>query len=493
MRSERSFGKTVIVAQDGPGFLVNRCGRPFYSESLQLLRERAATHEQIDRIMRMNGFRMGPFELMDLVGIDIGFEVAKSFDAQVFGAEARWKPSPLQARKVAAGTLGRKTGKGWYEYPPGRPDDPEPKGGEIDPAWLERPGVHALPPYGSLVELTPEADADTEALFADFHVERVQEPVLERIVCQLVNEAMFAVGEGVASPEDVDRGVEARAQLSPRASRLGEAGRNESRQVLPGSSRRRALPDRPAAQARMIDTAVVPVAGRGTRLLPATRALPKALLPLVDEPVIDLVLQELAVAGISRVVLVVGEHADVLARHLDGRGDDGIALEWVRQPEPLGLGDAVMRGAEAVGDQPYVVALGDALIEPPGIVSRLIAAFGDGYDAAIAVEDVGPERTSSYGIVDADRSTTGAPVRGIVEKPAPGTAPSTLAVAGRYVLAPGLRAPAPGYGGEIQLTDALAGVRAVAVALADDERRLDVGDPDGYAHAFLARYESRQR
>jgi 3-hydroxybutyryl-CoA dehydrogenase len=202
-----SFNKSIIVAEDGPGFLVNRCGRPFYSEALQLLRERVATHEQIDRIVRFAGFRMGPFELMDLVGIDVGFEVAKSFDAQAFGAEPRWKPSMLQARKVAAGTLGRKTGKGWYAYPPGRPDDPEPAGGEINPAWLERPGVHALPPYGSLVELTPEADDATVALFADFQVERVQEPVLERIVCQLVNEAMFAVGEGVGSPEDVDRGM----------------------------------------------------------------------------------------------------------------------------------------------------------------------------------------------------------------------------------------------------------------------------------------------
>jgi UTP--glucose-1-phosphate uridylyltransferase len=181
-----------------------------------------------------------------------------------------------------------------------------------------------------------------------------------------------------------------------------------------------------------------------------------------------------------------GEHADLLTRHLGDR------VEYVRQPEPLGLGDAVVRGAEAVGDQPYVVALGDALIEPPSIVSRLIDAF-DGHDAAIAVEDVGPDRTASYGIVDCDYSTTGAPVRGIVEKPAPGTAPSTLAVAGRYVLGPGLRAAAPGVGGEIQLTDALRGLNAVAVGLRRDERRLDVGDPEGYAQAFLARYESRRR
>ncbi|MDQ3935783.1 MAG: 3-hydroxyacyl-CoA dehydrogenase NAD-binding domain-containing protein, partial [Actinomycetota bacterium] len=120
------MGRQPIRAKDGPGFLVNRCNRPFGAESLRLLQEGVATHEQIDRIVRLaGGFRMGPFELMDLVGIDVGFEVAKSFTEQSFG-EPRWRPSPLQARMVAAGRLGRKTGRGWYEYPPGRPDDPEP-------------------------------------------------------------------------------------------------------------------------------------------------------------------------------------------------------------------------------------------------------------------------------------------------------------------------------------------------------------------------------
>ena len=123
-----AMGKDVIVAADGPGFLVNRCGRPFSAEGLRLLHERAATHEQIDRICRLGGgFRMGPFELMDLVGIDVGFEVAKSFTELSFG-EPRWRPSPIQARMVAAGRLGRKSGRGYYDYVEGtpyRPDDPE--------------------------------------------------------------------------------------------------------------------------------------------------------------------------------------------------------------------------------------------------------------------------------------------------------------------------------------------------------------------------------
>ena len=124
-----AMGKQVILAADGPGFLVNRCGRPFGAEALRLLQERVASAEQIDRICRLGGgFRMGPFELMDLVGIDVGFEVAKSFTELSFG-EPRWRPSPIQARMVAAGRLGRKTGRGYYDYPEGkpyRPEDPEP-------------------------------------------------------------------------------------------------------------------------------------------------------------------------------------------------------------------------------------------------------------------------------------------------------------------------------------------------------------------------------
>ncbi len=111
-----AMGKTVIVAKDGPGFIVNRCNRPFGLEALRLLAERIADIEMIDRICRMEGgFRMGPFELMDLVGVDTGFEVSKSFFEQSFG-EPRWRPSPIAARYVAAGLYGRKSGRGYYDY-----------------------------------------------------------------------------------------------------------------------------------------------------------------------------------------------------------------------------------------------------------------------------------------------------------------------------------------------------------------------------------------
>jgi 3-hydroxybutyryl-CoA dehydrogenase len=288
-----AMGRRVIDATDGPGFVVNRCNRPFGLEALKLLAERAADVETIDRICRLGGgFRMGPFELSDLVGVDVGFEVSKSFHELSFG-EPRWRPSPLQARQVAAGRLGRKSGRGWYEYGDGphRPDDPEaPAAGggagrlvviagelpvaeelrglaaaagwaAVDPVaadgevpWLaidcgaepdEPPlqggplamlvadgslhaldpgggsvGFHVLPPLdgGALVELTRSrsttdvAAARAEELFASLgrHVAWVQDApglVLGRIVCQLVNEACFAVGEGVGSPEDVDDGM----------------------------------------------------------------------------------------------------------------------------------------------------------------------------------------------------------------------------------------------------------------------------------------------
>ena len=110
------MGKRVIVASDGPGFLANRCARPFGLEALKLLAEGVADHATIDRVVRMGGgFRMGPFELMDLVGIDVGFEVTKSFWEQSFH-EPRWRPSMIQARMVQAGRFGRKAGRGYYDY-----------------------------------------------------------------------------------------------------------------------------------------------------------------------------------------------------------------------------------------------------------------------------------------------------------------------------------------------------------------------------------------
>ena len=226
-------------------------------------------------------------------------------------------------------------------------------------------------------------------------------------------------------------------------------------------------------------------------MLPATRAVPKALLPLVDRPVVELVIEELAAAGIERFVLVAGRDAAAVRTHFAGDP----AVEVVVQPEPRGLGDAVARGAEAI-DGPFAVAVGDALVDAAA-TRRLIEAF-ERSDAvvAMAVEPVDSEHVGRYGIVAPAGDGDPIPVAGIVEKPTPAEAPSNLAVAGRWVLAARaaevLASTPPGHGGEVQLTDAIArlcddGARVVAVPLGPGERRLDLGDPEGYAGAFVER------
>ena len=287
------MGKRVILAKDGPGFLANRCARPFGLESLRLLAEGVADHATIDRIVRMGAnFRMGPFELADLVGIDVGFEVSKSFYEQSFH-EPRWRPSLIQAQMVQAGRIGRKAGRGYYDYRGDRHRDQDPetleargKGkvaiegdgtladelralaaeaglevthadgsngdapdlvvdaavgrsaadiaalGElgtptcilcVDGSLAELDaggggvGFHALPPLAEsrLVELTRSAftsDQTANAAETFFHtlgkhVEWVGDApglVLGRIFCQLVNEACFALADGVGSADDID-------------------------------------------------------------------------------------------------------------------------------------------------------------------------------------------------------------------------------------------------------------------------------------------------
>ena len=237
--------------------------------------------------------------------------------------------------------------------------------------------------------------------------------------------------------------------------------------------------------------AVIPVAGLGTRMLPATRAVPKALLPLVDRPVVDLIVEELAAAGIERFVLVAGRDADSFRAHFSDR--EGV--EVVLQLEPRGLGDAVARGGEVL-EGPFAVAVGDALVDG-GLMTRLIDGYvRTGADAAVAVETVPLDQVARYGVVAPAGDGELIRVAGLVEKPEPSAAPSRLAVAGRYVLSPAvvdtLRHTPPGRGGEVRLTDAIdrhcrSGGGVVAVPLAGSERRIDVGEPEGYAAAFVER------
>jgi 3-hydroxybutyryl-CoA dehydrogenase len=236
----RAMGKTVIRASDGPGFLVNRCNRPFGLEALRLLGERVADVPTIDRIVRLGGgFRMGPFELSDLVGVDTGFDVSRSFYELSFG-EPRWRPSPIQARMVAAGLHGRKRGRGYYDYSgdshrPADPPAPARTGGAVvhgdgplAEALRELAGAaggpeiavdglggtvagesfHALVPL-ALVEVTGDAGERAFAALG-LHTARVAPSpagVLPRIVCQVINECAFALGEGVGSADDIDAGM----------------------------------------------------------------------------------------------------------------------------------------------------------------------------------------------------------------------------------------------------------------------------------------------
>jgi 3-hydroxybutyryl-CoA dehydrogenase len=175
----RGMGRTPIRARDSVGFVANRCVRPFFLESLRMLSEGIAPHDEIDRIVRLGaGLRMGPFELMDLIGIDVNFAVARSFWEQSFG-EPRWRPSPIHERMVASGRLGRKTGRGFYTYEQGAPHRPR------------DPDVSAERPIFDEAELE-EVAGPNAAL------------VLTRLGSTIANEACFALGEHVASEEDIN-------------------------------------------------------------------------------------------------------------------------------------------------------------------------------------------------------------------------------------------------------------------------------------------------
>jgi 3-hydroxybutyryl-CoA dehydrogenase len=175
----RRMGRTPIRARDSVGFVANRCVRPFFLESLRMLGEGIASHDEIDRIMRLGGgFRMGPFELMDLIGIDVNFAVARSFWEQSFG-EPRWRPHPIHERMVAAGRLGRKTQRGFYTYERNAPHRPR------------DPGVSAERPILDEGELESVAG-------------ELAPTVLTRVGAQIANEACFALGDRVASAEDIN-------------------------------------------------------------------------------------------------------------------------------------------------------------------------------------------------------------------------------------------------------------------------------------------------
>jgi UTP--glucose-1-phosphate uridylyltransferase len=269
--------------------------------------------------------------------------------------------------------------------------------------------------------------------------------------------------------------------------------------------------------ARPVRKAVIPAAGLGTRFLPATKAVPKEMLPIVDVPTIQLVVDEAVRAGVTDVIVINGRHKSAIEDHFDHayelehtlreRGNGKLADEMaaisslvrlisVRQKQPLGLGHAVLCAREAVGAEAFAVLLGDDLIDDDGEpgIGQLMRVHAETGAAAIAIMEVPAGKEHMYGIVAGERDASGRMrIREMVEKPRPGTAPSRWAIVGRYVLPaeiwPYLAATRPGAGGEIQLTDALrelvaspAGMYGVVVR----GTRHDAGDKLGYLRANLA-------
>ena len=272
---------------------------------------------------------------------------------------------------------------------------------------------------------------------------------------------------------------------------------------------------------KSVTKAVIPAAGLGTRFLPATKATPKEMLPVVDRPAIQYVVEEAIRAGLNDVLMITGRNKRALEDHFDRvpvlesqlaeQGKDALLkaveatnelgeLHYVRQGDPKGLGHAVLRGKVHVGDEPFAVLLGDDLIdEKEDLLSRMVEVQQATGGSVIALMEVPRESISAYGAaaIEAVEGQDGyVKVTGLVEKPAPEEAPSNFAVIGRYVLSSKvfevLENTAPGRGNEIQLTDAL---QTLAVGTGEGEgvygvvfkgRRFDTGDKLSYLNAKIS-------
>ncbi|MGH8600044.1 MAG: UTP--glucose-1-phosphate uridylyltransferase GalU [Burkholderiales bacterium] len=265
-----------------------------------------------------------------------------------------------------------------------------------------------------------------------------------------------------------------------------------------------------------ITKAVFPVAGLGTRFLPATKASPKEMLPVVDKPLIQYAVEEAVAAGITQLIFITGRGKRAIEDHFDKALEVEMRLEadgklkmlaavqeiippevsciYVRQPEALGLGHAVLCAAPVIDDEPFAILLADDLIDgTPPVLKQMIDLYQREQCSIIGVERISPEQSTQYGVVK-PASATGAGgnvqrIFGIVEKPQPAQAPSDLGVVGRYILSGRvlhcLRHVAPGAGGEIQLTDGIAALlrEEPVMAYAFDGTRYDCGSKLGYLKA----------
>jgi len=266
-----------------------------------------------------------------------------------------------------------------------------------------------------------------------------------------------------------------------------------------------------------IRKAVFPVAGLGTRFLPATKAMPKEMLTVVDRPIIQHVVDEARAAGIEHFIFITGRNKSVIEDHFDKqveleevlreRGKTAELellardlpapgqMSFTRQQSPLGLGHAIWCARELVGNEPFALLLPDVLVQTrgPGCLAQLLAVYNRHGGNVIAVEEVADEDLGSYGVVDVEQEEGAVySIEGMVEKPSPGTAPSNLIIMGRYVLQPEifgiLEAGETGAGGEIQLTDAMLKLLADQSfrALKYEGRSFDCGSKVGFLTANVA-------
>ena len=266
---------------------------------------------------------------------------------------------------------------------------------------------------------------------------------------------------------------------------------------------------------KRVTKAVFPAAGMGTRFLPATKANPKEMLPIVDKPLIQYAVEEAVAAGITDLIFIIGRTKRAIADHFDKAYELEVELEargkfkaledlrnmlpshvnciYVRQAEALGLGHAVLCAEPAVNDEPFVVILADDLIDAdPGVTKQMCDQYDYYQSSIVGVQTVDPAETASYGIVASEPMTDRlSRVTKIVEKPKPQDAPSNLAVVGRYVLTPRifglLRQTERGAGGELQLTDAIAALlkEQQVLAYAFEGKRYDCGSKVGYLEATV--------
>ncbi|MBY0097330.1 UTP--glucose-1-phosphate uridylyltransferase GalU [Mesobacillus maritimus] len=265
---------------------------------------------------------------------------------------------------------------------------------------------------------------------------------------------------------------------------------------------------------KKVRKAIIPAAGLGTRFLPATKAMPKEMLPIVDKPTIQYIIEEAVASGIEDIIIVTGkgkraiedhfDYAPELEQNLESKGKYDILdrvrystnladIHYIRQKEPMGLGHAVWCARNFIGDEPFAVLLGDDIVQSDTpCLRQLINEFEETLSSVIGVQTVGDNETHRYGIIDpATKDGRRYQVSNFVEKPASGTAPSNLAIMGRYVLTPEifmfLEKQQTGAGGEIQLTDAIQKLNEIQRVFAYDfvGQRYDVGEKFGFVKTTI--------